>query len=101
MHCDTLEINKGEGVYAELLWDDEGGPINLTGRTLSIVEAHPAGLVDGRIEVVDPLAGKGWLIIDPPVSHLLRPGRTNWVRVGLLLSNGRWDTSPKIWIDVV
>lgn len=96
----TITINKKEGVYAEVLWADEGGPINLTGRTVEVTEAYPPELADGQVDITDPEAGKCRLILDPPVSQHLQLGTANWFRLGLLLPNGRWDTTPKIWINV-
>lgn len=95
-----IEINKGECLHAKLTWTDEAGPIDLTGRTLSIVEAQPASLLAGSVTVTDALAGLAELDLDTATAASLGAGRTNWLRLGMTLDGTCIDTTPRIWIAV-
>lgn len=99
---EAIEINHGEGVRAELRYTDEGGAIDLTGRTLSIVEAFPAALTQGEVALVDAAQGVAELRIPAAVAAAMGGGaRSNWVRLGMSLPGGEVDTTPPIWISVV
>ena len=91
-----VEITKGEGVHIQLRWADAGGPINLTGRTLQILEASNPALLQGQFDVPAPATGEARLDIPAPGLALGR----HWIRVGMTLPNGRMDSTPRIWINV-
>lgn len=95
-----IEINKGECVHAEMTWEDEEGPIDLTGRTLAIVEAYPAALTGGTVTATDAVAGKADIHIPAALTAQMGEGRVNWIRLGMQLPNGCMDTSNKLWITV-
>lgn len=99
---DAIEINRGEGVRAEVRWTNEDGtPIDLTGRTLSIIEAYPASLADGTLEATDAVDGRAELVIPAALAPTMGGGRSNWVRLAMSLPGGEIDTTPPIWIAVV
>lgn len=98
---DTIEIEKGECVVSEVVWEDEGGPVDLTGMDLSISEAHPSSLTQGTFTATDPANGVAELRIDQPLASDLRMGRSNWVRLQIKPPGGCPDITPKIWIAVI
>lgn len=98
---DTIEISKGECVHTQGTWTDDTGPIDLTGRTLSIVESYPPALTDGTVTVTDALAGEFEIHIDNPAAASLRSGRVNWIRLAMMLPGECPNTTPRIWIAVL
>lgn len=97
----TITINKGEGILLELEWtNDDGTPIDLTGRTLGIEDAYPKALLAGTVSILDPLLGTGSLDVPPEIAAVMRAGRSSWVRLYMDLAGESRDTSSKIWIDV-
>lgn len=96
-----IEIEKGECVNAEILWEDESGPVDLTGMELSIVEACPSSLTGGQFVATDAINGEGLLSIDQPLASDLRMGRSNWVRLQIKPPGGCPDVTPQIWIAVI
>lgn len=98
---DAIEIEKGECVDVEIVWEDEGGPVDLTGMDLSISEANPSSLIGGQFIATDPENGKGVLRIDQPLASDLRMGRSNWVRLSIKHPGGCPDITPQIWIAVI
>lgn len=55
----TLEATKGSCITFEALWQDEAGPIDLSGNVLSIAEASPKLLQQADIETAeDPTSGE-------------------------------------------
>lgn len=97
----AIEVNKGECVHVQGTWTDDAGPIDLTGRTLSIVEAYPPALTGGTVTLTDAVAGEFEVRIDNPIAAQLRSGRVNWIRLAMTLPNGCPDTTPQIWITVI
>jgi len=97
-----IEISKGEGVRAEMRWTNKGDgtPIDLTGRTLAIVEAYPVALTGGTCEVLDATDGRAAIVIPTELAAQMGVGRTNWIRIGMSLPGGELDTTPQIWIEV-
>lgn len=97
----VIHVNQGECVHEQFSWFDAGGPINLTGREVSIVDAYPRALMAGTFTVVDAVNGKANLYIPAAVAASMGKGRVNWIRVGHSLPNGCPDTTPRTWIEVV
>lgn len=99
---DAIEINRGEGVRAEVRWTNEDGtPIDITGRELSISDAYPAALLSGTLTATEAQDGRAELVIPAALAPTLGGGRTNWVRLAMSLPGGERDTTPPIWIAVV
>ena len=96
----SIEVEQGEAVIAQMRWADKGGAIDLTGRTLAITDAYPAALMDGTVEVTDAENGVATLTIPGALARAMGRGRTNWIRVAMSLSGGELDATPPIWIEV-
>lgn len=98
---DIIDIEKGECVVAEVVWQDEdGNPIDLTGMELSIPYASPESLKDGTFSIVDAVNGIAELRIDHPLAADLMMGQSNWVRLQIKPPGGCPDVTPGIWIRV-
>ena len=99
---EAIEINRGEGVRAEVRWTNEDGtPIDITGRELTISDAYPTALTGGTLTATDATDGRAELVIPAALAPTLGGGRTNWVRLAMSLPGGEPDTTPPIWIAVV
>lgn len=97
----SIEVNKGECLRAEITWsNDDGTPIDITGRTLSIVEAYPTALAGGTVTATDAVAGKAELFITAEIMADAGSGRVNWLRLGMQLPGGCMDTTPRIGVEV-
>lgn len=97
----TLVISKGEGIHAEIHWRNEDGtPIDITGRALGISEAFPPELEAGTVTLVDAVAGVGLLEIHAELADCMRHGRASWIRLYAQLPDACRDVTPKIWVDV-
>lgn len=96
----AIEINKGECLRAEIVWSDDAGPIDLTGHTISIVEAVPDALTAGTVDITDAAAGKATIRIEAATAAAMRAGRASWIRLGRTQPDGCLDTTPQIWICV-
>lgn len=94
---DTIQIDKGEPLRAELTWTDEGGAIDFTGYTLEIMESYPPDL-GGAVVITDATQGKASLRI--PATAKWGIGRVNWVRIGLFRGGACEDATGRIWVAV-
>lgn len=98
----TLEATKGSCITFDALWQDEAGPIDLSGNVLSIAEASPKLLQQADIETAeDPTSGNTRVTINSVISAGLYYGRSNWLRIARTLPDGCVETSPIIWIAIV
>lgn len=99
---DTLQATKGSCISFEALWQDEAGPINLFGSTVSIVEAAPPILATAQIRIEgDPVDGRTVVEIDETIAPKLQYGRFNRMRIARTLTDGCVETSPTIWIEIL
>ena len=99
---ETIEVNRYECVSAEIRWTNEDGtPIDLTGRTLSVIEASPAALTQAVVTITDAANGEAELFIGREHARALGVGRVNWIRLAMSLGSTCLDTTPTIWIQVV
>lgn len=97
---DTAEVNRYECIIAEVNWTDEdGAPIDLTGRTLSIIESSPRSLMDATVTITDAIAGQSELFISKELSRTMGVGRVNWIRISMSVGGSCIDTTPLIWIS--
>lgn len=98
---DVIDIEKGECVVTEVVWQDgEGNPIDLTGMELAILYASPESLKNGAFSTVDAANGIAEFRIDHPLAADLRMGQSNWVRLKIGPTGGCPDVTPMIWIRV-
>lgn len=94
---DSIIINKGECLHVTLDWDNEDGtPINITGRTFTVFEAAP--LFTAVFTVTDAVNGKVEMQVTD--TSMLNLGRSNRFRISMSVDGGCVDTTPPIWIDV-
>ena len=96
----AIEITRGECLRVQGTWTDEAGPIDLTGRTLSISEAYPAALMAGTVTVTDAAAGEFEVFVDAETMAKAGMGRTNWLRIAMELPGGCPDTTERFWVEV-
>ena len=96
----AIEISKGECLREQGTWTDEAGPIDLTGRTLSISEAYPPALAGGTVTVTDAAAGEFEVFVDAETMAKAGMGRTNWLRIAMRLPGGCPDTSERFWVEM-
>lgn len=100
---DAIEINRGDHLRAEVNWtnDADGTPIDITGRTLEVLEAYPRALLSGTVTVLDGPTGKSELYIGEEAMAAAGAGRVNWIRLAMRLPSGDVDASPRIAIEVL
>lgn len=97
----AIEIARGECLRVQGTWTNEdGSPIDLTGRTLSISEAYPRALESGTVTVTDGAAGEFEIFVDAETMAKAGMGRTNWLRIAMELPGGCPDTSERFWVEV-
>ena len=96
----AIEITRGECLRVQGTWTDEDGPIDLTGRTLSISEAYPAALTGGTVTVTDAAAGEFEVFVDAETMAKAGMGRTNWLRIAMELPGGCPDTTERFWVEM-
>lgn len=97
----AIEITRGECLRVQGTWTDEDGtPIDLAGRTLSISEAYPAALTGGTVTVTDAAAGEFEVFVSAETMSKAGMGRTNWLRIAMELPGGCPDTSERFWVEV-
>lgn len=97
----AIEITRGECLRVQGTWTNEdGSPIDLTGRVLSISEAYPPALMAGTVTVTDAEQGKFELFVDAETMTKAGMGRTNWLRLAMELPGGCPDTSERFWVEV-
>jgi len=94
---DAIQINKGGCLRFSGTWPSDGG---LHGKSISVVEAHPAALKQTVVTIVDAAAGNFRGFAGPTVSATMGSGRVNWIRLGLSEGGACMDTTPRIWIEV-
>ena len=58
IQLDQIEITRGGCLRVQGTWTDEAGPVDLTGRTLSISECYPQALMDGTVNITDAEQGE-------------------------------------------
>lgn len=97
---DAVEVNKGECVRLQVTWTDEDGAIDLTGRTLSIVDSYPKALMGGTVTATDATAGEFEVFIPEALAASMGLGRVNWIRLSMILPGGCPDTTDKFWLEV-
>ena len=98
---DTITVNKFECVSAQGRWADENGsPIDITGRTMSIIEARPAELKAGTVTITNAENGEFEILIPSSIAAKMGVGRVNWIRLAMSMGANCLDTTPMIWIDV-
>lgn len=98
---DAIEVTRGECLRAQGTWTDEdGAPIDLTGRTLSIAEAYPRALEAGTVTVTDAAAGEFEVFVPAETMAAAGRGRVNWLRLEMELPGGCPDTSERFWVEV-
>lgn len=97
----AMEVSRGECLRAQGVWtDEEGTPIDLTGRVLRIAEAYPKALDAGAVTVTDALQGEFEVFIPADVMSAAGRGRVNWLRIEMELPGGCPDTSERFWVEV-
>lgn len=97
----AIEITRGECLRVQGTWTNEdGSPIDLTGRTLSISEAYPGDLMAGTVTVTDAAAGEFEIFVSAETMTKAGMGRTNWLRIAMELPGGCPDTSERFWVEV-
>ena len=96
----AIEITRGECLRVQGTWTDEAGPIDLTGRSLSISEAYPAALTGGTVTVTDAAAGEFEVFVDAETMAKAGMGRTNWLRLAMELPGGCPDTTERFWVEM-
>lgn len=97
---DVIKVNRFECLARQIEWNDQGGPIDFTGRTLSIVEAYPAALKEGTLTATET-PGRARLFIAGEHMAKAGAGRVNWLRLGHGFPGGCMDTTPRIYVEVV
>lgn len=97
----VLKADKGECLSYQLEWADEGGPIDLSGYELSILEAYPAALAAGQHIATDAAGGVSELFIPATVMASAGRGRVNWLRMAVSIPGGCPITTPRIMVEVV
>ena len=99
---ETIEVNRYECVAAQLRWTNEDGtPIDLSGRSLAVIEASPKALTQAVVTITDAANGEAELFISKELARALGVGRVNWLRLAMTLGDTCLDTTPHIWIQVV
>ena len=97
----AIEVNRGECLRVQGTWTDEDGtPIDLTGRTLGIAEAHPRALEAGTVTVTNAAAGEFDIFISEETMAAASSGRTSWLRLKMQAPGGCPDTSERFWVEV-
>ena len=96
----SIELNRGECLRVQAAWTDEGGPVDLTGRTLEITEAYPRALQGGTATVTDAEAGEFEIFIPESLMAAAGSGRVNWIRIAMSLPGACKDATPRIWISI-
>ena len=98
-----IKITRGESLDVEGVWTnlDDGSPVDMSGRTMRIVEAQPAALTNGTVTITDVAEGKFDVYIPASVMAKAGMGDANWIRLGLDLRDGCPNTTTRIWIEIV
>lgn len=100
---DAVVIQRGDVLKVELAYQNEDEtPINLTGRSVEIVEASDEVIIEeGIVEILNASQGIITLELPSEVTNVLLGGRSSWFRVAVPSEE---DTakmiSPKIWVDI-
>lgn len=62
-------------------WKDQGGPVDLTGRTTTATVSHRGDVIAAVVEIIDAVAGKFRVSLDETQTARLRTGRVNTLAI--------------------
>jgi hypothetical protein len=98
----TIITTLGSTIRTDLVFADQGNPVDLTGADLSIGETNRTALAAATLTVVDPPAGVFRLFLAHAKAGELPLGKVSWFRV-VARRPGRECpvVTPKIWVTVV
>ena len=97
----VITINRFECLSASCTWTDENGdPVDLTGKTITVVDYSPAVLGDMAATVTDAANGVFTLKLDEDDAAQLPSGMNSWFRLSLNTPGGCDDSTPRIGINV-
>lgn len=96
---ETIYIDRDEPLTAALKWTDEdGNPLDLTGRSIEIIEAVPEVLYTATVTVTNAATGDASVSFGTGISQQL--GRTSYMRFALTGVGTCIDTSPRLYVEV-
>lgn len=99
----TVFAQKGQALRLRMTWqqeDEQSQPLDLTGVTVKIPDAHPTAIKAFATVIVNAADGAVELSCTTEQANLLKDGRTNWFRVELVFPDGSNRVTPRIWVNV-
>lgn len=96
----VITINRGECLKAGGVWEDDVGPVDLTGKTLALADLSHPGMSAGVIAVTDAVAGAFTVTFPVAVTDELPMGQGAYFRLKLTSADGCVDSTPRIWINI-
>lgn len=103
MNQDTLIVQRGECLSAELDYNNEDGTaMDITLYELAIPEASEQSLIDNTVlTITNALKGTATIYVPAATMNLLPSGRASWFRLALTpISGGCSNISMKLWVDI-
>lgn len=97
----VITVNRFECLKAQCTWTDENGdPIDLTGKTITLVDYSPAELVGVTVDITDAANGVFEIEASQAIVDGLQIGLLSYFRLSLNTPGGCPDSTPRIGINV-
>lgn len=97
----VITINRGECLKAAGVWEDEAGPVDLTGMTLALADASHLEITSGgSVTVTNAATGEFDITLPVAVTDALPDGQGAYFRVKLTQPDGCVSTTPRIWVAI-
>ncbi len=93
---DTVKVDKGEALSMEIVWGED----SIAGHVIEVIEASPVALLNATVTILDADERRAVLALPSAQAADLRRGRSNWLRLGLMLNGEVIDSTPRIWLEV-
>lgn len=101
MSNSVITINRFECLRATCTWTDENGDaLDLTGKTITLVDYSPAGLADATVTITDAVNGVFEIEASQAIVDALPAGLLSYFRLSLNTPGGCADSTPRIGINV-
>ena len=97
----VITVNRFECLKAECTWTDENGTaLDLTGKTITLVDYSPAELVGATVTITDAVNGKFEIEASQAIVDGLPSGLLSYFRLSLNTAGSCSDSTPRIGINV-
>ncbi len=96
----VITINRGECLKAAGIWEDDAGPVDLTGKTLALADLSHPEMSAGVIAATNAAAGEFSVTFPVAVTDALPAGQGAYFRITLTSPDGCVDSTPRIWINI-